>query len=298
MRRPTFMDDDDDKLNENLDRPCLPSAKSRSRLESETGKRRALAARHTSKRCAVNAETAGDLAGPSTPAVRQLALPAQRNTDPAQMDSRGFVELPALLSPALCAALDTVSMAGAASISNAREMPLGGDLLRQVKSALDGSNIVHEALQHMYGTESFVVSAAKILEAQPDDGPQIAHSDDHCNRELFGIAHVRPCQAPTECNPYDAGVSYPTGFSAQCSKCSAWVPVPDGIGRRRLHTCDGFECADAGAACGHQAVPPTIAECEAAFAANLYEAYADLLLRPQVRDAPLQHTPHSSYCKY
>ena len=43
-------------------------------------------------------------------------------------------------------------------------------------------------------------------------GPrQIPHADDHCNRELFGIAHLMPGQLPTEAVPYDAAADYPSG---------------------------------------------------------------------------------------
>ena len=215
---------------------------------------------------------------PSRPVLPPL--PALRNDDPRRMDSRGFVELPSLLPRSLCESLDAVSMDRAANISNSRELALGDDLRRQVKQALQDSSVIHDAIKHIYDTDGFVVTAAKVLEAGDDDAPQIPHSDDYCNRELFGIAHVRPHQAPTEAIPYDTSLDHPMGFSAQCSMCKSFVPVPDAAGRRRTYMLDGFCCTDAGTRCG-QTPQLSDEESDAKFAKQLFESYSELLLRPR-----------------
>ena len=52
----------------------------------------------------------------------------------------------------------------------------------------------------------------KILMNEIGSNPQIPHADDHCNRELFGVAHIQDEQPATECIPYDAQAPYPTGL--------------------------------------------------------------------------------------
>ena len=101
--------------------------------------------------------------------------------------------------------------------------------------------------------------------------PQIPHADDFCNRELFGIAHLKPDQPPTECCPYTPDAPYPTGVVVQCEACEAWIPLPDKIARTRRHIGVRFTCDQAGRCCvraaavqpaatPHVAQQPTVTE--------------------------------------
>ena len=54
------------------------------------------------------------------------------------------------------------------------------------------------------------------------------------SRELFGISHLRPSQAPTESLPYEPPPTpFPTGIIAPCDACGGWIDIPDALARTR-----------------------------------------------------------------
>jgi len=107
----------------------------------------------------------------------------------------------------------------------------------------------------------FAVRTTKILMTEFCAEPQIPHADDFCNRELFGIAHLKPDQPPTECCPYTPDAPFPTGVVVQCEACEAWIPLPDKIARTRRHIGVRFTCDQAGRCCARAAaVQPAAAD--------------------------------------
>ena len=103
-----------------------------------------------------------------------------------------------------------------------------------------------DAVHAVFGTHQFDVMNVKILMNEIGSNPQIPHADDHCNRELFGVAHIQDEQPATECIPYDAQAPYPTGLQVECEACKKWRALPDVWARRREHAVGGrFTCAAA-----------------------------------------------------
>jgi len=190
------------------------------------------------------------------------------------------VEMLSLLSAALCQELDSASMGGARAISNSRELSLSGDLRRSVPAALGSSPVIRAAVQHVYGADQYVITATKLLEADEGAAPQIPHADDTWNRELFGVVHVRSNQLPTDCVPYDATLPYPPEMRSECSRCKVYVAVPDDVARQRKHMLHGFCCETVGRRCG-EAREVSDDDFEQTVLAQLYETFAQLLLRPR-----------------
>ena len=136
-----------------------------------------------------------------------------------------------------------------------------------------------DAVHAVFGTHQFDVMNVKILMNEIGSNPQIPHADDHCNRELFGVAHIQDEQPATECIPYDAQAPYPTGLQVECEACKKWRALPDVWARRREHAVGGrFTCAAAGRACGDadddvDAIDP--------FANDLATSFHQLLFDPK-----------------
>ena len=215
-------------------------------------------------------------------------LPALRNADASRIDRAGFVEVEGLLSARICDEIARMPMTRARSISNALELDISIDsssAARGVHAALASSSTLQAASLHLFGTAEFDISTLKILEAERNAPPQIPHSDDFWNRELFGVCHVLPGQRPTECVQYDANADWPTDLWTQCDDCQRYVAISDRVARKRTH-CEGrFSCCTIGQTCAQ-----TRALCTSAGAANderelftasrLRDAYSQLLLRP------------------
>eukprot|EP00908_Phaeocystis_cordata_P023146 Transcript_5573.p2 GENE.Transcript_5573~~Transcript_5573.p2 ORF type:complete len:447 (-),score=79.49 Transcript_5573:52-1392(-) len=208
--------------------------------------------------------------------------PPRRNTDPEQILRAGFVECARLVSPALCARLANLPMEEAEGISNAFQLEVPPALATEVEAALLASKAVGAAVLATFGTPRFRVSTLKVLMTELGAEPQIPHADDHCNRELFGVAHLRPSQEATQSAPYAADACYPTGVCVQCEACEGWFPLPDAAARRRDHLARAFTCARAGRQCGPS-------ECEwdesghligDQFERDVIEAFAPLLEAP------------------
>ena len=137
----------------------------------------------------------------------------------------------------------------AEGISNAYQMTLKGPLLPQVVDAISRSEGVRRAVASTFGTDTFKVSNVKLLMAEFLAAAQIPHADDHCNRELFGICHLKSAQQQTHAMPYESSRRFPSGVDAQCELCKAWRNLPDQIARRREHMKKGYSCAVAGYEC-------------------------------------------------
>lgn len=174
---------------------------------------------------------------------------ALRNDDPRQIDTHGFAECAQLVDPALCAKIVKMPMRDAETISNALQKTLKGALLKRVCASIGSSSNVADAVEATFGVRTFAVRTVKVLMAEAASPAQIPHADDFCNRELFGIAHLLPDQARTECVPYDHRANYPTNVSVECDACGQWVGLPDRTARRREHEQRAFYCAHAGKQC-------------------------------------------------
>ena len=154
-----------------------------------------------------------------------------------------------------------------------------GSLRDHAVHAIGGSKQVSDAVHAVFGTHQFDVMNVKILMNEIGSNPQIPHADDHCNRELFGVAHIQDEQPATECIPYDAQAPYPTGLQVECEACKKWRALPDVWARRREHAVGGrFTCAAAGRACGDadddvDAIDP--------FANDLATSFHQLLFDPK-----------------
>ncbi|EOD33009.1 hypothetical protein EMIHUDRAFT_253197 [Emiliania huxleyi CCMP1516] len=167
---------------------------------------------------------------------------AVRNQDASQILRHGFVETPStLLEPSLRAALLARAQAGGGhDISNAKELRIGGSLLQCVRDAVCSSPTVRQAAREVFSTPYVSIPYVSVLSTHPGQQPQLPHADDTCNRELIGLIHLRPGQAPTRCAPYDSSRTWPTGWTAKCTACDAAVPLTDKMYRERRHLRIGF----------------------------------------------------------
>ena len=173
---------------------------------------------------------------------------AVRNQDASQILRHGFVETPStLLEPSLRAALLARAQAGGGhDISNAKELRIGGSLLQCVRDAVCSSPTVRQAAREVFSTPYVSIPYVSVLSTHPGQQPQLPHADDTCNRELIGLIHLRPGQAPTRCAPYDSSRTWPTGWTAKCTACDAAVPLTDKMYRERRHLRIGFRCDSCG----------------------------------------------------
>ena len=173
---------------------------------------------------------------------------AVRNQDASQILRHGFVETPStLLEPSLRAALLARAQAGGGhDISNAKELRIGGSLLQCVRDAVCSSPTVRQAAREVFSTPYVSIPYVSVLSTYPGQQPQLPHADDTCNRELIGLIHLRPGQAPTRCAPYDSSRTWPTGWTAKCTACDAAVPLTDKMYRERRHLRIGFRCDSCG----------------------------------------------------
>ena len=219
--------------------------------------------------------------GPPPPVSRVSERPPRRNTQPEQIMTRGFLECQGLLPAPLCSRLASLPMEAAEGISNSFQLTPPPRLAEDVRARLLASSDITSAVEATFGTRSFKITTLKVLMTELGAEPQIPHADDFCNRELFGVVHLRAGQAATECAAYDATVAYPTGVWVQCEACEAWFPLPDWVARRREHLVEGqaFTCTRAGrecaAGCGWDDKRDTFAEevpCLAAVARRLRAA--------------------------
>ena len=149
-----------------------------------------------------------------------------RNVEPDQITTHGFVECESLLPANLCVDLNNVPMERAEGISNAFQKDIKGSLRDHAVHAIGGSKQVSDAVHAVFGTHQFDVMNVKILMNEIGSNPQIPHADDHCNRELFGVAHIQDEQPATEGIPYDAQAPYPTGLQVECEG-KKWRALPD-----------------------------------------------------------------------
>lgn len=124
-----------------------------------------------------------------------------RNQIPESIIEHGFVEVESLLPPELCEALAKLPMRNAEGISNAFQRPVRGRLLQQALEAIANSAAVSHTVEAAFGTPLFKVANVKILMAEFGAPAQIPHADDHCNRELFGICHLKKVRAPDTRHP-------------------------------------------------------------------------------------------------
>ena len=168
---------------------------------------------------------------------------------PAHITTHGFAELPGLIDAQTCEELNSIDMKSAVAISNAFQKDVRGKKFTTVARTIEASQGVRDAVQETFGTATFQVTNLKVLVARAGSEPQIPHADDHCNRELFGIVHLKPNQALTEAVQYDPYAPYPSGVMAQCEVCAEWRTISDVLARRRDHVRGKFSCAVAGAIC-------------------------------------------------
>ena len=175
--------------------------------------------------------------------------PPLRNPVPEAIATHGFAECSGLLPVELCARIAKEPMEEAEGISNAFQKNLDGALLHEVEGVIGSSPSVRDAIQAAFGVTKYAVKTVKVLMTEFCAAPQIPHADDFCNRELFGIAHLLPDQPQTECLEYDGAKDFPTGVAVECDACSAWIPLPDRIARRRDHLRGRFICEAAGRTC-------------------------------------------------
>merc|ERR1740124_1839553 len=159
--------------------------------------------------------------------------------------SCGFLECTGLLPAPLCSRLAALPMEAAEGISNSFQLAPPPRIAEDVRARLLASSDITTAVEATFGTRSFKVTTLKVLMTELGAEPQIPHADDFCNRELFGVVHLRAGQAATESAPYDAAATYPTGVWVQCEACESWFPLPDWVARRREHLTEGraFTCA-------------------------------------------------------
>ena len=135
--------------------------------------------------------------------------------------------------------------------------------------------------------------APQILFVKPgvQAPPQIPHADDSCNaRGLFGIFHLKPGQAPTECADYKPRAVYPLKvlihddppkvLKEKCTVCKRRVVVPDQIARRRDFST--LTCEAVGEACRSPERDDTAIQ--AAVCAQLRSAFGQLLKPAAVID--------------
>jgi len=185
--------------------------------------------------------------------VPKQEVPNHRRNECAQLIlNHGFVEAPALFPVETCAALNALSRDRAVFISNALQLTVVGSALRLIRTAVTESPVIKAAVLAVYGTDQCTVpkDSVKILHAEPGTQPQIPHADDTCNRELFGVVHLKPKQRATECARYKSA-DWPVepSLTAQCTACQRWVVLSDWHARRRDHCLKQFVCGTVGQEC-------------------------------------------------
>jgi hypothetical protein len=160
-----------------------------------------------------------------------------RNAEPSLVVERGFVELPALLSGALCGALSDVSMDKAHAISNARELDCHS--LKEwaaVKCDVEDNAVVREAMRCAFGVAKFCLDEAKLLEAPANGPPQIPHADAINNAGgMFGVVQLRDGQAPTEALEYAGVDDLFVEEETECVECNCPIRLTDKQARQREH---------------------------------------------------------------
>jgi len=219
------------------------------------------------------------------------------NKVPADIVEVGFVEVPQLFSAKTCSTLlqlaDRPAAKSAKPISNALQLDVKGRAELLVARAVRDSAVVKNTMLAVYQTEHFMVENVKILFVKPgvQAPPQIPHADDSCNaRGLFGIFHLKPGQAPTECADYKPRAVYPLKvlihddppkvLKEKCTVCKRRVVVPDQIARRRDFST--LTCEAVGEACRSPERDDTAIQ--AAVCAQLRSAFGQLLKPAAVID--------------
>mmetsp|Transcript_49456 Transcript_49456/g.163839 ORF Transcript_49456/g.163839 Transcript_49456/m.163839 type:complete len:346 (-) Transcript_49456:246-1283(-) len=163
---------------------------------------------------------------------------AHRNSDPSLVMEHGFVELPALLDSELCSELSAVDMEGdkhTQQISNATELDMKHltTPFSKAKAAVETSATIGAAMRASFGVSRFCLDEAKLLEAGPSAKPQIPHADDTNNTGgFFGVAHVRPRQAPTLAHAYEPRTFW-VDATAACDLCKTQIRLTDEHARCR-----------------------------------------------------------------